>query len=285
MEYITHVLIAMAISGILVVSLNLAVGITGLVHLGHLAVAGVGAYTSALLLTTLHIPFPLALLSAAMAGAFVGWCIGLPTRDIHGEAFALATFSAAWVYLVAALSWGSLTGGPLGVVGVPRPAIATKDPEFFLLTAVVLIVTYAALTRVVASPFGRVLAAIRDDELAARVFGKRTIAAKRAALAVSGSIAAVGGALTASFIQFLHPTMFWLPALLTAVSALILGGVGNLAGSLAGVVVLSVINEAVRFTPIAPEHLGAIRLIIAASVLLLILLVRPRGLFGKVDVT
>ncbi|MDO8598891.1 MAG: branched-chain amino acid ABC transporter permease, partial [bacterium] len=90
--------------------------------------------------------------------------------------------------------------------------------------------------------------------------------------------------LTASFIQFLHPSMFWLPSLIAVLTALILGGVGSLGGSLAGVAILTAIGEGVRFVPFPPEYLGALRLTITALILLGILLFRPRGLFGKIDV-
>jgi len=284
MDYILHVLITACISGILVLGINLALGVTGLVHLGHIAIAGIGAYTAGILLTTLHAPFVVALAAGIAAGAVVGWIVGLPTRDVRGDAFALATFSAAWVYLIAALSWETLTGGSLGIVGIPRPSFALRNSEFFLLAAASLAVTYAVVARVVRSPFGRVLGAIRDDETAARVFGKRTIAAKRACLAIAGATAGLAGVLTAVLIQFLHPSMFWLPSLIAVLTALILGGVGSLGGSLVGVAILSAIGEGVRFVPFPPEYLGALRLTITALILLTILLFRPRGLFGKVDV-
>ncbi|MBI2095130.1 MAG: branched-chain amino acid ABC transporter permease, partial [Candidatus Omnitrophica bacterium] len=123
-------------------------------------------------------------------------------------------------YLIAALSWEKLTGGSLGIVGVPRPPFALRNSEFFLLAVGALGVTYAAVAHIARSPFGRVLGAIRDDETAARVFGKRTIAAKRACLAIAGATAGLAGVLTASFIQFLHPSMFWLPSLIAVLTAL-----------------------------------------------------------------
>lgn len=284
MNYLLHIGITIAISGILVLGLNLALGVAGLVHLGYTALVGVGAYTSAILLTNIGAPWPLAVLGAIAAAAIMGWVLGLPTREVRGDAFALATFSAAWVFLVAALSWDRLTGGPLGIVGIPRPGFARGNAEFFLLAMGALGVTYAVLAHVTASPFGRVLAALRDDELAARIFGKRTIAAKRTALAIAGGVAGLGGALHAGLIQFIHPSSFWLPMLLAILTALILGGVGNLVGSLAGLAVLTAITEALRFAPFRPEILGPLRIVVASAILLLILLYRPRGMFGKIDV-
>lgn len=282
-DYLLHTFIQFGITALLALGLTFTLGVVGLVHLGYLALAGVGAYASAILLTTWHVPFVPALLAGAILGAAVGWVVALPTRDVRGDAFALATFATAWVFLVASSSWVSLTGGPQGVVGIPRPSFALLNRDYLLLVAALLVAAYAALQRVTTSPFGRLLGAIRDDELAARVFGKRTVAAKRTALVLAGTVAGLAGGLHASFLQFLHPTMFWLPMLLMVLTAVILGGVGSHAGALAGLAVLTMLTEALRNAPLPEEHFAPLRLIGIALVLLLVLLLRPRGILGRID--
>src|SRR3989338_11563208 len=118
--YLIHLLILIGIYVILAVSLNLALGYTGLLNLGHIAFFGIGAYTSALLIN--YIPFPLAILSAGILAGIFGYLLVLATGRLKGDYLALATFGFSFVVTSILLNWQSLTRGPLGIPGIPKPS-------------------------------------------------------------------------------------------------------------------------------------------------------------------
>lgn len=156
-------------------------------------------------------------------------------------------------------------------------------PSYALASIIMLVVVYLLLTRILHSPFGLVMGAMRDDEVGARVLGKNTAHIQRVALVLSGMIAGIAGALYAHYIGFIDPSSFYLGDLVIVVSAVILGGVGSLSGSVVGVAIYFLIPEALRFVDLPAETVGAVRQILFTTLLLLIILVRPKGILGKIQ--
>ena len=284
--YLIHILVLVGIYIILAVSLNLALGYTGMLNLGHVAFFGIGAYTSALL-TKEGVHF---LIAFPLAGLFVtifGYLLVLATNKLKGDYLALATLSFSFVVYSLLLNLTFLTRGPLGVAGIMKPeffGLRILYPSQYLIF-VVIIVTISVLIihRIVKSPFGRLLQATRDDELGLKVLGKNTFKLKYKAMMISAFFAGIAGSLFAHYITYIEPNSFTLSELIFVLTIVIVGGLASLKGSVVSAFIIVMIPEALRFLSLPSAILGPMRQIVYALILLCILLFRPRGLFGRVD--
>ena len=283
--YIFNLLIFGGIFAVLGVSLNLSMGFTGLFNLGHAAFFGIGAYASALLMMLLGVPFLVAFLAAGCIAALFGYLLSLPTLRLRGDYLALATLGFAFIIEAVLKNWIELTRGPLGIPGIPKPEIfgfVFNDLlSFLLLTMIVLVLCIIIITRVVHSPFGRVLKAIREDETAAEHLGKNTFRYKAIALTASAFFAGIAGALYAHYITFIDPSSFGIHVLILILSIVIIGGLGSIKGSIVAAFLLILIPEPLRFIGLPSSIVGAGRQIIYAVILLAILMKRPHGLFSE----
>lgn len=284
--YIIHLLILIGIYLILAISLQLAMGFTGLLNLGHIAFYAVGAYTSALLALN-GFPFWFCFLSAGVIAMLSGFLLAFPTNKLKGDYLALATMGFSFVVYAIALNWTGLTRGPLGLPGIPRPylfGISFSDNlSFLILTALIALISYLVIKKITSSPFGRVLEATRDDELAARVLGKNTFRIKSISLMVSAFFAGIAGSLYAHYITFIDPSSFTLLQLIPVLAIVIIGGLASLKGTVLATIILVLLPEPLRFIGFSSSVVGPARQIIYALILLLILIYRPRGFYGKVE--
>lgn len=284
--YLIHLLILISIYLILALSLQLSVGFTGLLNLGHIAFYAIGAYTSALLALA-GWPFWLCLLLAGGIAMLFGFLLSIPTNKLKGDYLALATLGFSFVIYAVALNWTGLTRGPLGLPGIPRPEIfsftLSSNTSFLVLTLVIALLTYLIIKKITTSPFGRVLQATRDDELATRVLGKNTFKIKSCALATSAFFAGLAGSLYASYITFIDPSSFTLLQLIPILAIVIIGGLASLKGTIIATIILVLLPEPLRFIGFPSSIVGPARQIIYALILLLILLYRPKGFYGKVE--
>ncbi len=275
-----------AIYIILAVSLNLALGYTGLLNLGHVAFFGIGAYTSTLLVQN-GTPFILAFILAGLFASVFGYLLVLATRNLKGDYLALATLGFAFVVYSVLLNWTSLTRGPLGIPGIPKPSIlglTIQSNEAFLIFVTILAILFCLIMyAIIKSPFGRLLEATRDDELGLRVLGKDTFKLKYKAMMVSAFFAGLAGSLFAHYISYIDPNSFILTEIIFIFTIVIVGGIASFRGSIAATVILILIPEFLRFLALPSSVIGPARQIIYALILLGILLYRPRGLFGRVD--
>ncbi len=286
LPYLNHLLILIGIYIILAVSLNLALGYTGLLNLGHIAFFGIGAYTSALL-TMQGLPFPLAILAAGLLAGIFGYLLVLATGRLKGDYLALATLGFSFVVTSVLLNWQSLTRGPLGIPGIPKPSIfgltITSNIAYLIFVAIIAIIIVFLIHKIVKSPFGRLLEATRDDEIGLKVLGKNTFALKWKAMLISAFFAGIAGSLFAHYISFIDPTSFALQDILLIFTIIIVGGIASIKGSIIGTFLIILIPEALRFLSLPSSILGPARQMLYALVLLLILMYKPRGLFGRID--
>ena len=139
------------------------------------------------------------------------------------------------------------------------------------------------LTKITRSPFGRLLEATRDDEMGLRVLGKNTFLLKAKAMMLSAGCAGIAGSLFAHYISYIDPSSFLLTEIIFVVTIVIVGGIASIKGSVVATILLVLLPEALRFLSLPSQILGPSRQIIYAILLLAILLLRPRGLFGRVD--
>ena len=284
--YFIHLAILICIYVILSISLQLSIGFTGSFNLGHIAFFGIGAYVSALLAIN-GAPFIVCLLSAGIIAAFFGFLLSIPTRKLKGDYLALATLGFSFVVYSVLLNWGELTRGPLGIPGIPKPEIFgivfSDNLMFLILAAVVAAISYLAISRIISSPFGKVLAAVRDDELAAKTIAKKTFRAKAYSLAIAACFAGIAGSLYAHYITFIDPSSFTLLQLIPILAIVIIGGLASLRGSVLAAIIIVLIPEPLRFIGFPSSVVGPARQIIYALILLAILLFRPKGIDGKIE--
>lgn len=284
--FLIHIAIIISIYVILGVSLNVAIGYTGLLNLGHVAFYGVGAYTSAILATSGY-SFLISMLAGAMlAGAF-GLLLSLITSRLDGDYFALGTLGFSFVVYAVFLNWTGLTGGPLGIAGIPKPSLLgwqiTGNFTYLIFAATITVVVCGFLYFLINSRYGKLLEAVRDDEIGVSSLGKNAFRLKNQAMILSAFLAGIAGSLYAHYISFIDPSSFYLSNIIVMLTIVILGGLASLRGSIIAAVIIIILPEILRFIELPSSVIGPGRQMIYAVVLLVIVLHRPRGLFGKVD--
>src|SRR4030042_2050385 len=284
MEYFLHILVITGIYVILTLSLNLVVGYTGLAALGHAAFSCVGAYVSSLLALNYGISPWLGLPIGACAAAVLGAVIGAPSLRLKGDYLALATFGLGVIVYSIAKTWGAVTRGPMGLPGIPGFSIFGAEISavwsYLILVAVFVALTYVVMHRIVSSPFGRILRAIRDDEVAALGMGKNVNKDKIIVFVVGAFFAGIAGSLYAHYITFIAPSSFTVMESITILLMVVFGGMGNILGSVIGATVLVVFPELLRFLGMPSSVAAPLRQMIYGLLLIILMLKRPQGILG-----
>jgi len=287
--YLTAIATLIGVRALLTLGLNVQWGLTGLVNLGVVAFFAVGAYTSALLAVG-GAPLVLAWIAAVALAAAAGAGLAMVALRLREDYLAIVTLGFAEVLRLGLLNESWLTRGANGVTGIPRPLHARFSAHYDLFyLAVVLaavLLVYAALERVRRSPFGRVLRAIREDEVVAASAGKPVFRFKVQAFALGAGVAGLAGILFAHYLAYIEPNMFLPQESLFVWLALILGGSGNNRGALLGSVVLLGLLEGSRFAKDVIPFLTGVRLAAAQQILVGVVLVvlmirRPEGLLPE----
>ncbi len=284
---------------ILAISLNLVVGFTGLLSVGHIGFFGIGAYTVAILTSTAPYeqlrteaiptfgwPFFAALpVGVVLAGA-VALLVGVVFNRFRDDIFVLVSFGFTIISFNVFLNWRSVTRGAFGIHDIARPAVGsnvlTGELEFLGLVIGFLVIVLGICWFIVTSSFGRVLTAIREDEQAIEVFGYRATHYKLAVWTISAMMAGLAGGLFSSWTTFVDPNSFVLLESMLLVAIVILGGLATIWGSLLGAMAFVLLEEGMRFIPFLPvEYVGQSRLVVLGVLLVLLMLFRPQGLVGK----
>ena len=278
--YLIHTATLIAIYLMVALSYAIPVGYTGLLNLGHIGLLAIGAYTAAILASQ-GISFSLALIAAAIVAGIIGFLLALPARRIKGDYYTLITLGFTFVVNAVLLNWMSLTRGPFGITGIDRPAGFETPASFLFLAFLFLLLIALFVYRVVNSPLGRALEAVRDDDLVAESLGKPVVKLRLIALTVSAVMVGIAGVFLAHFLQFINPQIFWLDNVVWILAALVIGGLASFPGAILGTVLIFVIFEAIRFLPLSPDLLGALRLIAFSLILLLVVIFKPKGLLGR----
>jgi len=284
-NFILNILIFIGIYMILGLSLQIALGYTGLLNFGHAAFYGIGAYASALLAINLNFPFWISFLIAGLIASIFGLLLSFPTLKLRGDYLALATIGFGIIIEQILKNWKSLTRGPLGIPGIPKPIFFTFEfsslLSYLILVYIIVILVYLILSRIVNSPFGRVLKSIRDDELAASTLGKNIFKYKTLALMISAFFAGIAGSLYAHYVTYIDPTSFNILQSVLIVSIIVIGGLASLKGAIIGAIILILLPEPLRFLNIPNFIVGGIRQILYSILLIIILLKRPKGIIGE----
>ncbi len=285
-------LLAMAVFAgfyaLMALGLNVIWGLAGMINLGLVGFFAIGAYTSALLTVKLHLPMLVGWGAAAAAGSVAGAALALVTARLKGDYLAIVTLGFAEIVRLVASNEIWLTSGTDGISAIPGPFRGSLSPLAFnamfaaLIWGVVLLAAFL-LGRLSGSPFGRVLRAIREDEMVAAVAGKPVLAFKLRAFAVGAGVLGFAGALYAHFNGYVAPDAFQPLITIYVVLALTAGGTGTMRGAMLGAVLVIALTEGTRFLDgalpgLAPVQVAALREALIGTVLIVVLTLRPQGL-------
>jgi branched-chain amino acid transport system permease protein len=285
MDYFIYMVIIINIFIILTISQNLLVGFTGLFSVCQAAFYGIGAYIAALLAIWLTNNLLVAVLAAMIVAGIWGAIISLPSIRLKGDYFLIASIGFQMVMFSIFLNWKAVTRGPMGLYGIPRPQLfgfTFVSPYSFLALSFVLMLACFFLSRRIAhSPFGLVLKGVRDDETAVEALGKNVTRFKIAIFAFSAAWAAVAGTLFAFYTTSVDPFSFTLEESVFILTLAIVGGTGNLRGSVVGAIILISIPELLKFIQIPDAVAAQTRQILYGLLLILFMRFRSQGLIGE----
>lgn len=285
--YFVHLLVLIAIFSMLAISMNLSLGFTGLVNLGLAGFFAIGAYTSAILNVRLGLPFWYGLLLGTCAAAACSSLLGLSSLKLTGDYFALATLGFGVIVESVVKSWVTVTGGPVGITSIAKPSIfgieLTSPGANFLLVLFFLLAVYLFIFVLVRSPYGRVLEAIRQDEVLTAALGKYPFRYKMTALVISGCIAGMAGVLFAHYMGFIEPSGFSIIESVLVIAMVIVGGRRSLIGPVVGAAILLLLPELMRFINLPSTMVGPLRQLIYSALLIILIIFRPEGLCGRVS--
>ncbi|MBI1383390.1 MAG: branched-chain amino acid ABC transporter permease [Rhizobiales bacterium] len=299
--YVLHVLITTGIFIIAAMSLNLLLGYTGQLSLGHVAFFGIGAYVSSLVSLGFEInvagipigitpkPVWFAMLWAVVVAGLFGWIIGRISFKVRGAYFVIVTVSFAEVVRLVALNWVELTQGPMALNNIPHlqlgdPATGwvvsfLRKPQSYYLMLVFAIVTYIVIARLVDSRAGRAMIALRENEPLATSVGIDVTRYLVLATAVSAGIAGAAGALYAHYIRIVDPDVFLFIYTVTMVIMVITGGKGTLAGPIVGGALFGLFPEVLRSMSVQPE----VQWIVYGILMILVVYFLPEGIVPAVS--
>jgi neutral amino acid transport system permease protein len=283
-EYIVTVLLVAAIYALFSLGLNLEWGFTGLINFGHVAFFAIGAYTTVLL--NLHgVPLILSVIAGMALAGLCGGLLGIPTLKLREDYLAIVTIGFAEIIRFFLLNEEWLTRGPVGLHGFSRPFedFIPGDYNYFLLllVLVIIVVFYLLLEKLIKSPWGRVLKAIREDEEVPTSLGKNVFSYKIQSLVLGSTIAGLAGSLLAFYLQYINPRNFMPIETFYAWIAVVLGGSGNNKGTILGAIILWSFFSGTRFLPFNQTQMGALRILFIGLLLMVIMMFKPEGLLGR----
>ena len=298
--YVLHVLIITGIFIIAAMSLNLLLGYTGQLSLGHVAFFGIGAYTSSLVSLGFEVhvlpntvvalapkPVWLGMLCGILVAGLCGWVIGRVSFKVRGAYFVIVTVSFAEVVRLVALNWVELTQGPMALNNIPYLRLGVpgwfeisflRKPANYYLVLVVGIVCYVLIRRLVQSRAGRAMIALRENEPLATSVGVDVTRFLVLATVVSAAMAGAAGAIYAHYVRIVDPDVFLFIYTVTMVIMVVTGGKGTLAGPVVGGIVFGLLPEILRAAQIKPE----VQWVIYGVLMILVVYFLPQGIVPAV---
>lgn len=289
MEYILHIGIMINIYILLVLSANLPIGMANLLTLGQAAFYGIGAYISAFFLMQFNFPFVVVALSVMLLTGLFSYLVSFASIKLKGDYFVLATLGFQMIVYTVLYNWTDVTHGPYGVPGIPSVkllgiwSISGVWGYFFLTTVVSILVAYLFKT-IKYSPYGRVLRALRNDEHSVAAMGRNPVAFKSWTFFLSAAFSGLAGLIYASYVSYIDPTSFTLDESIFIISALFIGGTGNIRGPIFGALFVVVLPEILRFVGMPDTIAANMRQIIYGLALIIIMYFRPQGVWGETEI-
>jgi branched-chain amino acid transport system permease protein len=290
-SYLIAILTVAGIYMILALALNLQFGLTGLINFGVVGFYGLGAYASGIATEMFHTPFIAGLLCAMAVGAVAGAAVSLLSLRLSGDFLAIVTLGFAETVRLVFNNEDWLTGGPRGFLIATRPVFdglgRTQTALMVLaIVAVAALVVFLLMLRLAKTPYGRVMRAIREDDLVPATLGKNIFIYRLQAFVLGSAIMAGAGSLYAHYVQTITPDNFTTPVAILVWMSVIVGGAGNMVGTVVGSLAVVALYEGSRFlapylTFLDAEQVSALRFILIGSALILIIRFRPEGLLPE----
>ena len=285
MNFFLSYIILSQIYCIAALSTNLLVGVIGIFSVSQAAMMGIGAYTFALLTTAVGLPFPVAIVGAIVVCAALNVATSLPALRLAGDYFIVTSFGTQLVATAVFINWSEVTGGASGLAGIPAPMLfgyGSESPVVFVwLTSLFLALVALSYWLLMRSPYGRILHAIRQDEIAVVAAGRRVLRAKLGVSAVSGAYAGIAGALYAAFVSFIDPQSFEIHVSVLILTMVVVGGARTLAGSIIGPFLLMAVPQVLSLIDLPSTMLGPTRQLAFGVILVAFMLWRPQGIAGR----
>lgn len=283
MEYLIHLAILVCIYLILAQSLNLQFGVAQLFNLAHIGSYAIGAYTSALLVTNLGMPYTHCLMASVLLSGLFSLIIGAISLRLSQEYFAIGTLAFSSLISALLINWKGLTRGVLGIPGIPRPELfgfEFIDNRFFLgLTFGIMIAVQVVLYIFFHNSLGRVLRGQAESDHASLALAHNTRLARNICFFVGSCFAGLAGSLFAYYISYIDPSSFSLAETVFVLSIVVVGRPGSFWGCILATFFLVLLPEPLRFIDIAPAILGPARQAIYAVIMVAVVFVYRERLF------
>jgi branched-chain amino acid transport system permease protein len=283
MEHLLYLGTLIAVWIIVALAANLVVGYTGMLAMGQAAYLGVGAYVTATLNILLGINFYLALSIAIIASALVAAITLLPLLRIGSFYFALATLGVNFVVFDIFRNLGPRVEGSEGLYGLKLPGLFAASGPRFATTLAIAGACVLLCQCIVASPLGRVLRATRDRPDALAALGKDPRRYRMVVWTFAGALTGLAGGLYAATLFYIDPTLFTLDTSILVLVYIGVGGLASTAGSVLGVVLLTVFNESLRYIGLPSQYVGPLQEAMYGFLLIGLMTFRRRGLVGNYD--
>ena len=277
-QYAMRIVILMGIYTVLALGLNILVGYTGLVSLGHAGFFAIGAYGTAYFMIQHALSFILALIIGTLLAGIMGFVLGLPTLRLSGTYLSIVTLGFAMIVQVVIMNWDSVTNGTLGMSQIPKPSLMGYDLNlanhgiYYLMLFILGLVTIGSYT-LINSKIGRTLRAIKSDELATTMMGIHVDRYKVLAFVLSAAITGMAGGFYATLASYIDHNTFSFDVSILILCMVILGGMGTIRGMYLGAALLI-------FFPEIARPLMSWRFVVYGLVLIIMMHFRPQGLLG-----
>jgi len=265
-SYLFLNIVSIGINIILAVSLNLITGFTGQFSLGHAAFMAIGAYTSGIITAKLGLPFIVGIIAAALVAAIAGLLIGIPTLRLKGDYLAIATLGFGEIVRIIGLNW-DYVGGAMELNDIPRYTNWTWLFAFIVITIVI-------ISNFINSYNGRAVISIKEDEIASTSMGVNTSYYKVLVFSMGAFFAGIAGALYANYFYFIKPDSFGFMKSVDILVIVVLGGLGNIKGSVISAIALSLIS-------LSLQGMASLRMVIYAVILFVMMVYKPQKLLSK----
>ena len=277
------------IYAILVLAANLPIGLANLLSICQAAFYGIGAYFSAYFLMQWDLPFIAVAIVVMFLTGLCSLIVSLASIKLKGDYFVMVTLAFQMIVFTILYNWTDVTNGPYGISGIPSVKFFGQISisgifGYFLLTTLVAFLVVLLLRNLKESPFGRVLTAIRSDELAVLSVGRNPATFKNYAFFISAAFSGLAGLLYASYISYIDPTSFTLDESIFILTALFIGGIGNTKGPILGALFVVLLPEILRFMGLPDAIAANLRQIIYGLALVIIMYFRPQGIMGQIKI-
>ena len=270
----------------LVLSANLTIGMANLLTMCQAAFYGIGAYIGTYFLMQFNLPFLAIAALVILFTGFFSFLVSYASVRLKGDYFVIATMGFQLIVYTILYNWTDVTRGPYGIPGIPGIKLfgifeISGVYAYLVLSLILMGVIVFLFHQLVESPFGRVLNAIRADEITVKAMGRNTVLFKSLAFFLSAAAAGLAGVIYASYVSYIDPTSFTLDESIFILSALFIGGIGNTKGPVLGALFVVLLPELLRFVGLPDTIAANLRQIIYGLALILVMYYRPQGLWGN----